>query len=58
MIVQQLKRGGDVDVSECVPGICTQVEGKGDNTVSGIWNRMGDVDPEEIWVSGILRLRR
>ena len=53
MIVQQLKRGG-----ECVPGICTQEKGKGDNTVSGIWNSMGDVDPEEIWVSGILRMRR
>ena len=26
--------------------------------VSGIWNSMGDVDPEENWVSGILRLRR
>ena len=31
---------------------------KGDNTVSGIWYSMGDVDPEEIWVSGILRMRR
>ena len=40
--------------------ICNRVEleGKCDNTVFGIWYSMGDVDPEENWVSGILRLRR